>query len=172
MKLRDLAVDTDLDPQVGLLLAVLDDVTSEWREELGEVGEEAVLWQPFPGGHSIGALILHIADVEAHWLHEVGAGQPRPAEEVSRLLSNETDQYKVEWPNPPAQPLAWYFAQQDDVRVRTKRLIAEINDLEHIGQEGDESFTLRYLLNHVISHEAYHGGQAVLLSVLFEKMAA
>ena len=172
MKLRDLAVDADLDPQTGLLLAVLDDVTSEWREELGEVGDDIILWQPFPGGHSIGALILHMADVEAHWLHEVGAGQKRPVEELSRLLSNETDQYKVEWPNPPAQPLAWYFAQQDDVRARTKRLIAGINDLEHIGQEDDESYTLRYLLNHVISHEAYHGGQAVLLSLLFEKRQA
>lgn len=34
--------------QIGLLLAMLDDGANEWREELGAVSDEAVLWQPFP----------------------------------------------------------------------------------------------------------------------------
>jgi uncharacterized damage-inducible protein DinB len=162
----DLAIQDGLESHLGLLLAVLDDVTSEWREELGEVSKEAIIWQPFPGGHSIGSLILHIADVEAYWIAQVGAGQTRSPEERALLLSEETDQYGVAWPTPPAQPLSWFTARHDDVRARTRQVLQSLNDPMHIGSRRDEEFTLRWLMNHVISHEAYHGGQAVLLSLM------
>ncbi len=159
-----------LDVQTGLLLAMLDDNTKDWREELGEVSQETLLWQPFPGGHSIGVLILHIADVEANWLHEVGAGQPQSEEELSRLLSAETQQYQLSWPTPPDHPLSWYYAQHDAVRARTHELVVALDDPEHLGikekYQGKKEFTLRWLLHHVLTHEAYHGGQAVLLSIL------
>lgn len=166
----DVAPLVGLDVQVGLLLAMLDDGTKEWREELGTVPDELVVWQPFPGGHSIGALILHIADVEAGWLHEAGAGQRRSDDELWRLLSRETQQYQVQWPTPPAHPLSWYIAQHDAVRLRTRELVAALNAPEHLGTKekyrDKAEFTLRWLLHHVLTHEAYHGGQAVLLSLL------
>jgi len=155
-----------LDVQIGLLLAMLDDVTGEWRGELGDVPEEAVVWQPFPGAHSIGALILHMADVEASWLHEIGADQPRSEEEMSRLLSRETKQDQVQWPVPPAQPLLWYYAQQDAIRARTRQLVRTWDDPDAARPAYDAEFTRRWLLNHIVTHEAYHGGQAVLLSIL------
>ena len=78
-----------------------------------------------PRAHSIGALILHMADVEAYWLHEVGAGQVRSEEELSRLLSQETQQYQIQWPVPPAQPLSWYYAQHNAIRRRTHELVTK-----------------------------------------------
>lgn len=107
----DVAPLAGLDIQVVLLLAALDNTTGEWREQLGDVPDEALIWQPFPGGHSIGVLLLHMADVEAYWLHEVAAGQERTSEELRALLSEEIRQYQVQWPTPPAQPLSWYIAQ-------------------------------------------------------------
>ncbi len=165
----DVAPMPGVDVQIGLLLAMLEDGTKEWREELGAVSDEAVLWQPFPGSHSIGALMLHIADVEAHWLHEVGAGQTRSEEELSRLLFKETQQYQLTWPTPPAQPLSWYFAQQDEVRARTRQAVAKLYNPELTRRRGTDEFSVRWLLHHVITHEAYHGGQAVLLSILHEQ---
>ncbi len=154
------------DVQMGLLLAMLDDGTNEWREELGTVSDETVLWQPFPDGHSIGTLILHITDVEAGWLHHVGAGQARPEEELARLLSRETRQYDLTWPQPPARPLSWFLAQHDEIRARTRQIVAAWDDPTLARPRGDTEFTRRWLLHHVLTHEAYHGGQAVLLSVL------
>ena len=154
------------DVQIGLLLAMLDDGTNEWREELGVVSEEAVLWQPFPGGYSIGALILHIADVEASWLHQVGAGQVRSEEELARLLSKETQQYEGVWPVPPPEPLSWFLAQHDEIRARTRRIVSAWDDPALTRPRDDAEFTRRWLLHHVLTHEAYHGGQAVLLSIL------
>jgi uncharacterized damage-inducible protein DinB len=135
---------------------------------LGALPEEAIVWQPVPGRHSIGAIILHIADVEAFWLYQVADGKARDPEEVARLLSAETDQYGLRWPEAPRQPLSWYFAQHDAIRARTRETICRLNDPEHIGHLRDNEFTLRWLLHHVMIHEAYHGGQAVLLALMYQ----
>ena len=158
------------DPGIGLLLAVLDDTTNEWRKYLGDVPDEALNWRPFPGGHTIGGLILHIADVEAHWLHEVAAGVVRDPEELATLLTEETQQGAVQWPDVPEKPLSWFFAQHGIIRRRTVQIVLGLESLTAIGRRDDEEFTLRWLLNHVISHEAYHGGQAVLLNLMRERM--
>jgi uncharacterized damage-inducible protein DinB len=162
-----------LNPEVGLLLAMLDDGTREWRGELGDLPDEAVIWQPFPNGHSLGTVILHIADVEIHWLHRVAGGREPSLEEEAQRIADAIDPDAVYWPAPPARPLAWYFEQHDAARTRTRAIISELNDLERITEDprhpGKYEFTLRWLLHHVITHEAYHGGQAVLLSLMREK---
>ena len=160
-----------LNVEIGLLLAMLDDNTQEWREELGDVPEETMVWQPAPDMHSVGALILHIADVEAYWLYQIAAGGERSEEELRRLLSEETQQYAAQWPAPPTQPLSWYYAQHDAIRERTHQTVRTLNDPIHTGSRRDKDYTLRWLLHHVITHEAYHGGQAVLLSLLKSKMS-
>src|SRR5262245_30947597 len=90
-----------LHPEVSLLRAMLDDVTKKWTNELGRVSRETIIWQPRPEGHSIGAIILHIADVEAFWLHQVGAGETLSEAHNRLFLSKETQQYAGTWPIPP-----------------------------------------------------------------------
>ena len=48
MQRLDVPPVAGLEMQVGLLLTMLDDNTVDWRGDLGEVSEEAVVWQPFP----------------------------------------------------------------------------------------------------------------------------
>lgn len=162
----DIAPVSGVEPQVGRLLEMLDVTTQEWREELGNVSEEALIWQPMAEGHSIGAVILHIADVEAHWIHEVGGGRARLREELDRLHSDDTDQYAGKWPTPPLQTLGWYLRQHDEIRARTRETVRSLNDADHVGARGEQTFTLRWLMHHVMTHEAYHGGQAVLLALM------
>ena len=110
--------------------------------------------------------------MEAHWLHEVASGQPRSREERERLLSDATDQYGGKWPVPPAQPLSWYYAQHDAIRARTHEFVRALNDPDRTGRSREDDFTLRWLLHHVLTHEAYHGGQAVLLMLQYGRQAA
>jgi uncharacterized damage-inducible protein DinB len=159
------------EPQIGFLLAAIDDNTDHWRRELGRVAVDAVVWQPVENGHSIGALMLHMADVEAFWLHEVAAGAPIPESDQKLFLSKETEQYKGIWPRPPRQPLSWYFDQQDRIRARTHQLLASQNDPAQPCRYRTREFTLRWLVEHVITHEAYHAGQAVLLASLHAKQS-
>jgi uncharacterized damage-inducible protein DinB len=168
IKRYDLEIKPDLEPTVGALLAALEDATNEWREGLEEFNltEEAICWQAYPDGHSIGGLLLHLADAETYWFYEVAAGNQRTKEEYAAVLSQETNQYGFSWPVPPARPLSWYFELLDATRARTREIVAAINDPLAIGTNRNREFTLRWILNHVISHEAYHGGQAVLIAVL------
>jgi uncharacterized damage-inducible protein DinB len=172
MPRHDIVPIPDTDLQIGLQLAMLDQATEDWLRQLGPVSDEVVRWQPFPGAHSVGGILLHLADCESAWIHEVGAGIPRTAEEIASYLSDETDQYSVDWPVPPAEPLAWYVAKLRAVRKRTHELVQALNDPEHMGYRRADEFTLRWILSHIVNHEAYHGGQAVFLSILHGKTVA
>lgn len=171
----DLPPSLYADPEIGLLLSLLTQTTQEWREQLGNVPREVVNWQTGADGQSIGGLLLHIADVEGFWLHEAISGQVRPPEVVAALLSEETDQANARWPMPPDQPLDWYYARLEEVRAQTLAWVQVLHNadqmLVHPAREG-KTYTARWLLGHVVTHEAYHGGQAVLLSLLHARTAA
>ncbi len=166
-EIYDVASVETLSPQVGLLLSMLDDNTQEWREELDDIDvtEDMLVWQAFEDGHSLGGIILHIADVEAAWIHTGAAGLERSPEELKTLLSEETQQLNVNWPTPPRKPLNWFFEQHDAIREKTRKILHDLNDPEMVVGRKGYQFTLRWILHHVLTHEAYHGGQAVLLAL-------
>jgi uncharacterized damage-inducible protein DinB len=168
MKFFDVEPAEGFDPQIGLLLATLNDSTLEWRENLGEPPVEAILWQPAEGFHSIGALILHMIDTEVYWLEEFAAGRAMTEDEKRLLMTLEIKQDSVQWPVPHAQPIQWYYDLHDRTR---RRVIESIRGMNPERRLGDDSFgcTLRWVLAHVAEHDAYHGGQAVLLHELWKK---
>jgi len=155
-------------PETGLLLASLVDSTREWRENLESPSVEAVTWQPWPDSHSIGALILHIIDVESYWFETFAAKQERDPEETKLFLSEETQQYGGKWPAPPAEPLSWYFALHDRIRARAFDALRDIAP-DTVFERKDFTCTLRWVVAHVVEHDSYHGGQAVLLHEMWKK---
>lgn len=156
--------------ELGLLLATLDDSTREWRENLEEPPVEAIVWQAYPGGHSIGGLILHIADVESHWFEQFAAGRPVDPDEAKLLMGEATDQYAGKWPVPPAEPIEWYLALHDRIRARVKETLMRLDDPAQLFQGRKNRFTLRWIAAHVVEHDSYHGGQAVLMHELWKHM--
>lgn len=170
MKLLQLEPLQGLHPTLGILAAALQNETREWRKELADVDEDMIQWQAFANGHSIGALILHIADVEAYWITSVAAGKQRPRGEAKRLLSEATKQYGVDWPIPPREPLAWYLDQHDQVRIRTLEHLKDLDPDKQIPLGKTAMATPAWCLAHVLGHENYHGGQAVLLKLIKQKI--
>lgn len=166
----DLPPEPGYHPEIGLLVSSLKHATRAWRGEMGRVSKEAIVWQPFEGGHSIGGALLHIADVEGWWIEDFSMKRNRPPEELQRLMSEQIRQYKVQWPTPPKKPLSWYYALLDEVRERTLATLKEFDppDLA-VPWRGAYAFTLRWVLNHVIEHENYHAGQAVLLKLMWQR---
>ena len=153
----------------GLLCSILQDGTNEWRWELDpDLSEDAVVWQPYPGVHSIGAVMLHIIGVEIFWFERFALGLPPDPEERKLLMADEIDQEAWQWPVPHRKPISWYFELHDRVRARTlesiKKWPAPETAIEHRG----DPKTLRWVFGHVIEHESYHGGQAVLLNRLWQ----
>lgn len=156
-------------PEIGILLAALEDGTRHWREQLGDVDVETITWQPFSGGHSIGALMLHMADAEASWIETGIAGREFTPEDLAEFMTEETHQMAVDWPNPPARPIEYYDGILRRVRARTLETLREIQDPAEVRTERNE-YTLRWIVAHIVHHESYHGGQAVFLKLLREKV--
>ena len=149
--------------EINYWLVQLDQASHEWLSELGDdVNEAELIWQAFPDGHSIGAVLTHIAEVEAYWLHHIACGEPYQDMEGD-VLNGEIDQYGIKWPPPPPHPLSFYKALLATTRDKTKTLIGALENPNHTALRGEREFTLSWLMTHVIVHEAYHGGQAVLL---------
>ncbi len=152
----------------GLLCAILQDGTNEWRWELdGDLSEDAVVWQPYPGMHSIGAILLHIVSVEIFWFERFALGLPWDPEELKLLMSEEIDVDDWRWPEPPRRPISWYFELHDRIRARTLESIKKWPAADSAKEHGGHQRTMRWVLGHVIQHEAYHGGQAVLINRLW-----
>ena len=168
-KLFDVAPLAGCQPDLGLLAAVLEDGTREWREELEGVTEDAIVWQPFPGGHSIGGLLFHIIEAEAFWVEMVCMGLPENEALFKELMSEQIKQYEVRWPTPPRKPISYYFELQDQVRATTLEHIASLCDPAAVKSRTDYDVTVRWVLGHVIQHEAYHGGQIILLNEMFKR---
>ncbi len=171
-KLLDVAPMEGMHPQIGLMAAMLEDGTREWREEIGEVPDEAVAWQPHPGGHSIGAEILHIAEVEVWWIEVTTAGKEISEAEWKELRSKEIQQYKGQWPDLKPQPVAGLYAIHDRIRARTLETLKTLNEVEsrRTRSKWDIEVTVRWILAHVVQHESYHGGQAVLLKMMWDRL--
>ncbi len=155
------------DPTYGLLLATLQDGTREWLEELGEPSEDALVWQPISGGHSIGGLVLHIAEVEAWWFEEAALGRKLSEEDLALFMSRESDVDAGKWPTPPRKPWSWYAELLASVRARTLRTLLDFPEPSSTIQR-QNLLTFRWIVAHVVEHDSYHGGQAVLLKALYE----
>lgn len=170
MQFKDIQPLEGYEPEIGLLLAMLVDSTREWRLHLGELPDEAVTWQVGPNGYSVGALILHLIDVEDYWLRNVAAGLSRDPEESALYLSEETDQEHCEWPAPPARPLSWYLELHDSVRARAFEALRNVAPDARIEcPDWDRVYTVRWIVCHTLQHDSYTGGQAVAMHELWLK---
>jgi uncharacterized damage-inducible protein DinB len=175
---RDIPPAKAASSEIGLLLGMLDLTTEKMRQELGEIPDEALVWQPYPNGHSIGAILIHVAACEACWLHEVAAGEivGGGGENIADLETewmggNPIDQYAGSWPTPPAKSLSWYYGLQDQVRARTHELVRNLDadTYRTVTWRPDRECTVRWIIHCNIEHQAYHLGQAVLLNLARER---
>lgn len=166
----DAALPAGMHPELGTLCATLIDGTREWRENLGRVGEAALIWQPHEEGPSIGGVLLHMIDCEGYWLKEFADGVPVGLDHPATRYGASLDQDRGRWPKPPRKRLAWYYSLQDEVRAETLERVLAHNDPEREYKRGKNLFTYRWILAHVVEHDSYHGGQAVLLHEMIKRL--
>ncbi|MDX6325931.1 MAG: hypothetical protein QOK15_2285 [Nocardioidaceae bacterium] len=112
-----------------------------------------------PSTMSLLGLVRHMAEVERSWFRRRMAGLDAP-----HLFSSE-----------PGEDGDWDGAVADDAVVAeawerwrdecafTDRFVREAPDLEVVGTSGDERFSLREVLVHMVEEYARHNGHADLL---------
>lgn len=141
--------------------------TNWWRKELGEVSDECANWQPFARSHSIGALLLHIADVESLWLEEYLSGRLRSQSDLHRMMSFENRPQEEKWVTPPGWAFRGYLNLLDEVRERSLSILNEMGDPNRYFVGPDGPTTIALAVQFLQNHEAYHAGQAVLHRIHF-----
>ncbi|MFC4639873.1 DinB family protein [Deinococcus hohokamensis] len=110
--------------------------------------------------HNIKDLLLHIADVEDHWVHMIARGDG-----VDR-----DGQYAHDWVTPRAEQydLGWIIAYGREVAARTQAFLSATPDLSRsvkLVQDDPQSdtVTLDQLMWHVMTHEVRHTAQIALM---------
>ena len=166
----DLEVDPNLNVEIATLIAALADGTREWRENLEVPSQEAMMWSPYPNGPSIGGLILHMASCEQYWLVKFAEGAEIPDGDPSWAYDETLDQFAPHWPLPPNESLDWYYRVHDEVRVRILETVRAHADPYSVHLGRTSSVTYRWILAHLVEHDSYHGGQAVLLHEMYKKL--
>jgi uncharacterized damage-inducible protein DinB len=150
--------------ELGVWVACLDDVRRRTTEAVAGLTPEELSWKPPAGGNSIGQLLRHIALVELDWvLTDLSRGEPLPktAPPILQLDGPMAD--------PGTQPLEIFLSALDYARKETKARLGrygrdEIETIREFAGDGARKvFNVRWILLHLVDHEAQHTGQ--ILSV-------
>ena len=172
MKLRQhsLSPVEGFSPAVGLSLAAMEEVRGQLQRIVWEMSDEDLARLAFPGAHSIGALVLHIGEAEWWWMNCIVRGHEL----------TESDRAAPYWDvlvDADAFAAKNYSARFcldtiDRIRGETRSFLAALDDdaLEkvyghtHGGRTMEAS--LRWILHHLVDHEAQHKGQILMLKRL------
>jgi uncharacterized damage-inducible protein DinB len=155
---------------VGFYLAGMEEVRQQLAQAVTEMTTKDIGCAAVPGAHSIGALVLHIGEAEWWWMQCVVSGHKLTEEDRGATY---WDVLKV----PEAFAAKNYSAafcldEIGKIRQQTRALLATFSDddlqrvvsFERRGKTYDH--TLRWILHHLIDHEAQHKGQILMLKRL------
>ncbi len=156
------------DPEVGLFHRMQQELRQRLISAAAELTPSQLAWVPEKDGNSIGMLLLHIVEAELFWIQYVCIGQ--------ELTEEQKEQYRTElFGNPDAPPLvehptAWFVERLDESRAITEEFHttlsdAKLEECKHFvdNEDREYEFTIRWILFHLLEHEAGHRAQILVL---------
>jgi uncharacterized damage-inducible protein DinB len=114
--------------------------------------------------------MLHMIACDWGWLTKVCGIEPWPGEGHPALqYSEQLNVDEGDWPDPPAEPLAWYLKQMDECLTMQLAAVAEKGDPLAVTGNEKRDFSQEWVISHLIQHDSYHGGQIVLLNEMLKR---
>lgn len=169
----DLAAIENLHPDLAVLIETWRDGSREWLENL-EVSPsvEAIVWQPYKDGPSIGGILLHMIGCDMHWLEEFAYGRDISPDHPAVAYDLVAKQDIPYWPTPPAKEWAWYLDLYQSERESAIAKIMAFNQPDQVFARSTTQYTFRWIIAHLVEHDSYHGGQIILLHEMWKKLQA
>jgi len=165
----DLPDRGEMEPEVGLFYIMQQELRRRLKAAVAELTPKQLVWVPEKAGNSIGVLLLHIAEAELFWIQYVCAGQELTAEQKEELRTEAFGELS-EAPPLEEHPVQWFVEKLDDTRRFTTAFYTTLTDLAlddlklYTGDDGGEyEFTVRWILYHILEHEAGHRAQILSL---------
>lgn len=157
---RRLEPDRELGGELGLWWSALEDVRRQTKLAVEGLTPDALAARPPGEGNSIGQLLRHIAGVELDWtLTDLCRGEAMPAGTPAMLRDGGP------MDDPGARPLEDFLAVLDFARatLRARLMTLRGADPAETREYRDEHkhavYTVRWILYHLVDHEAQHKGQ-------------
>jgi hypothetical protein len=120
----------------------------------GQLRERAV----GPSGLSLLGLVRHMVEVERIWFQQVMAGETIAAVYGGGTASGGYAEFDVDGADPDEAFATWHAAC-----ARSRSVVDAAASLDDRGHFGEEVFSLRYVLTHMIEEYARPNGHADLL---------
>ncbi|MFE3500398.1 DinB family protein [Kitasatospora sp. NPDC059160] len=109
-----------------------------------------------PSALSLLGLVRHLAEVERGWFRNVLNGEDR------RGFWKHPNDTSAEWDVETADPEEAFAVWRRECD-HARELVAAAESLDVLGHYGEEAFSLRWILTHMIEEYARHNGHADLL---------
>ena len=170
MRRRVLTAHPGLSTGIGYYLAGMEEVRSQIVAAAKNIPHEFIGKPAFLGAHSIGALVLHIGEAEWFWMQMVVAGHQLTDEDKKAPYWDILDDVEAVARN--GYTAEFCLAEAEKIRNQTRDVLFGYNekDLDRIityeRQGKTTEHNLRWILHHLIDHEAQHKGQILMLKRL------
>lgn len=168
MKQRVLTPHPGLSTGIGYYLASMEEVRGQLVAAVKDIPNDTIGKPAFLGAHSIGGLVLHIGEAEWFWMQMVVSGHKLTEEDEKApfwdILEN------VDSVERNGYTTAFCLQEIEKIRNQTRDVLFSYSDkdLERMYERPDKPIVhnLRYILHHLIDHEAQHKGQILMLKRL------
>jgi uncharacterized damage-inducible protein DinB len=159
---RYLVVDATLGraPEVERWLWALEDTRRRTLEQLEGLPAAALDWQPAGDESSIGAVLYHIAVIEADWLYTEVLEQPFPPV-VAALFPSDVRDAQGHLVQVQGQSLERHLRRLESVRGLLLDAYRMMDAAEFRRARSLEAYdvTPEWVLHHLMQHEAEHRSQ-------------
>jgi uncharacterized damage-inducible protein DinB len=170
MRRRLLTSHPGLATNIGYYLSGMEEVRGQLNAAVKTIPDDLIGKPAFLGAHSIGGLVLHIGEAEWFWMKMVVSGQELTEEVKNAPYWDILDDLERVARN--GYTAEFCLSEIEKIRNQTRDVLFSYNDkdLERIitferkGQATE--YNIRYILHHLIDHEAQHKGQIFMLKRL------
>jgi len=170
MRRRVLTPHPGLATGIGFYLSGMEEVRNQLNVAVKTVPDDLIGKPAFLGAHSIGGLVLHIGEAEWFWMQMVVSGHELNEEDQNAPYWDVLDD--LERVARTGYTAEFCLQEIEKIRNQTRDVLFSYNDkdLERIisfTRKGETTeYNLRWILHHLIDHEAQHKGQIFMLKRL------
>lgn len=157
-----------MNDQIQLLKWMLEDVRKETLAGVSHLSKEQLFQAPVEGESSIGSYMMHLGECDLSWL-EILSGAEQPGDLKKKCYFDKW--FDVPDPDPPKEPLEIneYLETIAATRKNFLEYISTLNDAELEKEvtiqrkSGERKIKKKWIIYHIIEHEAHHRGQMFML---------
>jgi uncharacterized damage-inducible protein DinB len=148
------------EPEIGRWLWALQDTRRRTIRELKGASPAAIDWLPSGTGSSIGAVLYHIAGIEADWLYAEVLEQPVPIE-VAALFPHDIRDGQGYLSQVQGISLEQHIRRLEVVRGLLLDVYQQmdLSEFRRVRSLTQNDVTPEWILHHLMQHEAEHRSQ-------------